>query len=135
MSGGNMPTLISVRDGIKLRAFDVLTVGKLRHGPSLKKIAKSGCKNKRATRANNLRHIDMMTTKIKITSDKKILQRIWSDEFADDHAGQTYEAEEICETTETFKPEGWAIVDKTNSRDGHGAKFPPNAYTILTSEK
>jgi len=54
-----MPTLISVRDGIKLRAFDVLTVGKLRHGPSLKKIAKSGCKNKRATKANNLRHKTM----------------------------------------------------------------------------
>jgi hypothetical protein len=56
--------------------------------------------------------------KITITTDIALLTNIWSSEWAEQHAGKTYEA--------TLDKSGWAEVD--------GAKFPPEAYS-MTGQK
>jgi len=62
-----------------------------------------------------------MTT-VRITSDKHVLVRIWSQAYADENAGKTYEAEIEPATSKLFP--GWAVVSGV-------AKFPPHAFEIV----
>ena len=55
-----------------------------------------------------------MKIQITITTDIALLTKIWSSEWAEQHAGKTYDA--------TLDKSGWAEID--------GAKFPPEAYSM-----
>ena len=51
--------------------------------------------------------------KIKVTTDKEYLTRVWGADWAEKHAGKVYEA--------TIDNSDWAIIE--------GTKFPKDAYT------
>jgi hypothetical protein len=60
--------------------------------------------------------------KIKVTDDKELLARVWSDEYAEKNAGKTYMAE--------IEEDGWAGVSTS-----HGSyKFPRHAYEIISED-
>lgn len=55
-----------------------------------------------------------MKIQIQITNNKEYLEKVGGLDYANAHAGKTYEAE--------ITKDGWAIIT--------GAKFPPYAYEL-----
>ena len=56
---------------------------------------------------------------IKITTDIAYLSRVWTKEWAEEHAGKTYEA---------------TITEKGDAQTEH-SKFPHDAFTIINDEE